>query len=74
MHKLMSMVAIVFHTIALLSAASGAWVVYKVFGNLMAGGEPEVISMIFAIGLAVIPYCFASGFSRMVAVEREMGD
>lgn len=61
--------AAIMHFVALVLALLAGAVVVMTFRTMMAGGEPEAISMVFAIGLAAVPYCISGALHRMAEVE-----
>lgn len=62
-------IAAVMHFVALVLALIAGAVVIMIFRNMMAGGQPEAVSMVFAIGLAAVPYCISGALHRMAEVE-----
>ena len=71
-NRFLAQIAMVLQVLAFLAAGVGLFVLYVMFSGMAAGGQPEVISMVFAIGLAVIPYCFAGSFQRTLVIQHHL--
>lgn len=57
------------HLLTLLGAAIGMWLTFEIFRGMTNGEPAEPVSMLFAIGLAVIPYCLAGAMQRFIELE-----
>jgi len=56
-----------FDTIAILGGLAGLMILWGVFSSVADGSNPtgQPTSIIFAVSLAVVPYCIGGAFSRL---------